>query len=131
MSTPANFKVCPRCNAALSLAATECSVCHSTFLPVNTISDSYPRAAEASVDSNRWIIALLLAFFLGGFGAHRFYMGHTSIGIAQLILTALGIVTLCLGIGVVFIAAAAIWALVDFIMIACNSLRMADGTALR
>lgn len=36
----------------------------------------------------------LLGVFLGGFGVHRFYLGYTAIGVAQLILCLLGIVTL-------------------------------------
>ena len=132
MSTPANFKVCPRCNAALSLAATECSVCHTSFLAAEIPVSTYPRpATPAPADANRWVIAMLLAFFLGNFGVHRFYMGYPAIGVAMLGLTLLGILTSCLGIGVVLIVGVFIWAFVDFIMICCNGVRMADGRPLR
>jgi hypothetical protein len=61
-----------------------------------------------------WLTTLLLCFFLGAFGVHRFYTKHTGIGVAQLL--TLG------GCG--------IWALVDFIMILMNTYKDADGNLL-
>jgi len=52
-----------------------------------------------------------LAFFLGGLGIHRFYLGYTTIGIIQL-LTAGGL---------------GIWALIDFIRILIKDLKPKDG----
>ena len=50
--------------------------------------------------------AILLCFFLGFFGIHRFYLGYTLIGIIQF-LTGGGIV---------------VWALVDFLRLITGSL---------
>lgn len=58
---------------------------------------------------------LLLAFFLGGFGAHRFYTGYTALGVLQII--TLG------GCGM--------WWLVDFISICFNNFRTSKGLLLR
>src|SRR6266700_5033234 len=58
-----------------------------------------------------WMTTLLLCIFLGWLGIHRFYTGHTVIGIIQL-LTAGG---------------CGIWVLVDFIMILTNSYRDSNG----
>jgi TM2 domain-containing membrane protein YozV len=58
--------------------------------------------------------ALLLSFFLGGFGVDRFYLGYTGLGVAKLL--TLG------GCG--------IWALIDFIMIAMRKVPSADGRPL-
>lgn len=33
------------------------------------------------------ILAGLLGLFFGGFGVHRFYLGHTGLGVAQIIVT--------------------------------------------
>ncbi|MCL2260614.1 MAG: TM2 domain-containing protein [Fibromonadales bacterium] len=58
---------------------------------------------------------LLLAGFLGGFGADRFYNGQTGLGIAKL-LTAGG---------------CGIWALIDFIMIVLGSYKDKDGNIVQ
>lgn len=52
-------------------------------------------------------IAYLFWFFLGGFGAHRFYLGKKGSAIAQLILT----------LTVVGIVVSGIWVLVDAFLI--------------
>jgi TM2 domain-containing membrane protein YozV len=83
------------------------------------------------VDSNRWVIAMLLAFFLGHWGVHRFYMGYNTHGMVMLSLSLLGILTFCFGIGILILIGVGIWAFVEFIMICCNNLPMADGTPLR
>jgi TM2 domain-containing membrane protein YozV len=57
------------------------------------------------------LIALLLCFFLGGLGIHRFYLGYTTEGIIQL-LTAGG---------------CGIWALIDLIRIITGNLKPKDG----
>ena len=35
----------------------------------------------------QWLVAALLAFFLGALGIHNFYLGYTAKGIIQLVLT--------------------------------------------
>jgi thiol:disulfide interchange protein len=58
------------------------------------------------------VAAILLSFFLGGLGIHRFYLGYTWQGIVQLF--TLG------GLG--------IWALIDFIRIIIKDLEPKDGS---
>ena len=58
--------------------------------------------------------AFILCFFVGILGIHRFYVGKTGSGIAQIL--TLG------GLG--------LWALVDFIMIVCGSFKDSEGKAL-
>ncbi len=58
-----------------------------------------------------WIACVLLCFFLGGLGIHRFYMGYTWQGIVQLITGG--------GCG--------IWALIDFTRILMKSLKPNNG----
>jgi TM2 domain-containing membrane protein YozV len=61
-----------------------------------------------------WLTTLLLCLFVGGFGVHRFYTGHTGIGVVQLL--TLG------GCG--------IWALIDLIRIITGSFKDANGQPL-
>ena len=65
-------------------------------------------------NQDRWLIVLLLCFFLGGLGIHRFYVGKTATGIAQLL--TLG------GCG--------IWVVIDFIMILLSKFTDAQGNII-
>lgn len=59
----------------------------------------------------QWIIALLLAFFVGPLGIHNFYLGYNSRGLIQLILSVI----------IIGLPITAIWALIEFIMIIMRS----------
>ncbi|NJP92742.1 TM2 domain-containing protein [Nonomuraea sp. FMUSA5-5] len=61
-----------------------------------------------------WIVAVLLCFFLGALGVHRFYVGKVGTGLLQLV--TLG------GLGV--------WVLIDFIMILIGSFTDKQGQPL-
>lgn len=63
---------------------------------------------ESAVSSKERVVALLLCFFLGVVGAHRFYAGRIPSAVLMLILTALGWVTAIIGVGFVLIGAASI-----------------------
>ena len=63
------------------------------------------------------IIALLLLAFFGSFGVHQFYLGNTTAGIIQLVLTVLGILTSVILVGVLFLGAVGIWVFIDFVRI--------------
>lgn len=62
-----------------------------------------------------FVAALLLCFFLGGLGVHRFYAGKIGTGI--LMLLTLG------GLG--------IWTLIDFIIIAVGSFKDNNGLYIK
>lgn len=61
------------------------------------------------------VVALLLCFFLGFLGIHRFYVGKIGTGILQLV--TLG------GLG--------IWALIDFIIIVVQKFTDKEGNTLK
>ena len=77
------------------------------------MSDDYV-VNEVKKSTSSYIATLLLCFFFGGFGVHRFYTGYIVIGIVQL-LTAGGF---------------GIWTLIDLISIALNKYKDAEGNEL-
>lgn len=77
-----------------------------------------PKTGIAFSDKQK-LIGFLLQFFLGAFGAGRFYTGHVAIAIAQLIVTW----GTC-GIG-------ALWPTIDGILMLTGSVTDADGRPLR
>jgi hypothetical protein len=80
-----------------------------------TASTDEPSASGGDVSEKSRTVALLLCFFLGGIGVHRFYVGKVGTGIAQ-------IVTLG-GFG--------IWVWIDFIMIICGAFKDKPGLPLK
>jgi len=93
-------KFCPNCGAETQAAQVVCIKCGVALQNA---------AATPSTDSgkNRGTAALL-AIFLGGIGAHEFYLGHATSGLIRL---AIGIVGL-----VILIPAASIIGLVEGII---------------
>lgn len=95
------------------------SFCPSCGKPLQSQPDSAgqtfntPQTTKEKED--RWLIALILCIVLGGLGVHRFYTGNTTTGIIMLL--TLG------GCG--------IWALIDIIMIACNTYVDGNGQHLK
>jgi TM2 domain-containing membrane protein YozV len=74
------------------------------------------------------IVAAVLCFFLGGLGIHRFYLGYTGIGIAQLLMFVLGVPLMAILIGIPIVLAAMIWVLIDFIRILLGNLKPKNGS---
>ncbi|MCG8408069.1 MAG: TM2 domain-containing protein [Phycisphaerales bacterium] len=71
------------------------------------------------VSAKSKLVAGLLGIFLGGFGVHRFYLGHIGIGIIQILVT------------LVSCGWGSIWGLVEGIICLCGGMRDADGLELR
>lgn len=70
------------------------------------------KSTSAASDDKSHVAAILLSFFLGALGIHRFYLGYTWQGVVQLL--TLG------GLG--------IWAFIDFIRIIIKDLQPKDGS---
>ena len=87
----AGNKYCYNCKAETDANAVICMKCGVSLKGESPLNG----------EGKDWLTALLLCFFVGGFGGHRFYTGHTGTGIVQLL--TLG------GCG--------IWALIDLILI--------------
>lgn len=103
------------------------------------------RTDASPAGSRSKLCAALLAFFLGGCGVHRYYLGYTKQGIAQTGGVVSTIIGACMylpaileeSVGMMLFAALfllygagiGIWVLVDFIRILTGSLAPANGTA--
>jgi len=93
-------KYCFSCGKVIDSRADACIHC-SVFQPDTIRNKSF---------NERWLTALLLCFFVGVFGIHRFYLGRVLTGL--LMLFTLG------GLG--------IWYLIDLILIATGGLKDGD-----
>lgn len=61
-------------------------------------------SSAMSGDKNK-IVAALLAFFLGGIGIHKFYLGKTTAGVIMLLCGTIGWITLGILPGIIWIIA--------------------------
>lgn len=104
-----SVKHCEHCGAAIDRRAVICTACG---VPLAELHRWMERRAEASPKSR--LAALLMAWFLGMLGIHRFYVGKTGTGVLWLLTMGL------MGIG----------ALVDLIMIAAGRFKDARGRPL-
>jgi len=77
--------------------------------PVASARPASERPADVSPQSR--LVVTLLAYFLGYFGAHRFYLGKTGTGLAMLFTFG--------GLGV--------WYIVDFIFAVAGMMKDKDG----
>ncbi|MCK9178543.1 MAG: TM2 domain-containing protein [Candidatus Cloacimonetes bacterium] len=101
-------KYCGNCGNSVNDNAEVCTNC-GVALP-----SSMHAQGSMAMGQKDWLTTLLLCIFLGEFGIHRFYTGHTAIGVVQLL--TLG------GCG--------IWALIDLITIITSSFKDAQGYPL-
>ena len=98
------MKYCSKCGFELLDEAVVCPKCGCAVSEFRSI-------VKEGQSNKNWLTTLLLCLLLGGIGVHRFYVGKTGTGI--LMLLTLG------GFG--------IWALVDLIMIICESFKDSEG----
>ena len=112
---------CKNCGAVIPDNAVICVKCGVPVIPLE----------QAAKSPYSFVAALLLCIFLGGFGAHRFYVGKTGTAIAQLLLTIIGVVLSIILVGYFLVAAVGIWVLVDLIMIIIGSFTDKNGLPVK
>jgi TM2 domain-containing membrane protein YozV len=116
---------CPKCGKETSENQAFCASCGAP------LSEAAPRGTAvlaAGISPKSRLATTLLAWFLGYFGAHRFYIGKTGTAVVMLILGIVGWATIWIfGLGLVFIIPVCIWALVDFIFAVVGKMPDKDG----
>ena len=95
------------CKSCGQVIKKEAEICPKCGVRQQSITD--PQAKGKS-----WLTTLVLCFLFGCFGVHRFYTGHTGIGVVQLLTFG--------GCG--------LWTLVDLIIILCGSFKDKQGNLL-
>ena len=100
---------CHNCGAEINDNAVICVKCGCAVKPAT------PVVQKQNTSNKDWLTTLLLCFFLGYLGVHRFYVGKTGTGILQLITGG--------GCG--------IWTLIDFICICTGSFTDSEGKPIK
>jgi hypothetical protein len=92
------------------------------YLPTDTIAkretggDWFPVKQIPNLYSQKqWIVAIILAVFLGNLGIDRFYVGHIGLGILK----------------VVTLGGCGVWHIVDIVLFAMNKVSDDKGLPLR
>lgn len=78
-------KFCPNCGAETQAGQIVCVKCGVAL--------QNAEGASATAGDKSRVTAALLGIFLGGIGAHQFYLGHSTSGLIRI---AIGIVGLCI-----------------------------------
>lgn len=111
--------MCVKCGVAKGDGSNYCQNCGKPVAPGANVCTNCGVAVGAGTSNGMKskIAAGLLGIFLGAFGVHNFYLGYTGKAVTQLVLTIVGIVLSCIGIGAFLVLGIEIWGLVEGIMI--------------
>ncbi|MCI2046511.1 MAG: NINE protein [Faecalibacterium sp.] len=115
-----NAVACEKCGAPVGQGVNYCPNCGQPTAPdaIQCPGCGAPLAPAPMQGGKSKIAAGLLGIFLGAFGIHRFYLGYTTIGIIQIIVT---LVT-C-GVG-------SLWGFVEGILILCGQSITTDANGI-
>ena len=110
---------CPKCGKETAENQAFCSNCGA------------PLAAASSqgvgISPKSRLATTLLAWFLGYFGAHRFYIGKTGTAILMLVLGIVGIPMCFVLVGIPIVIGVSVWRLIDFILAVAGKMKDSDG----
>lgn len=120
-------KYCSNCGKELEQGVKYCPNCGaSTGNNYSTDSNNNYNINSTEQPKSK-LVAGLLGIFLGSLGVHNFYLGYTSKGLAQLLLTTIG--WIALGLGPLI---SGIWSLIEGILILAGSINCdANGNMLK
>jgi len=118
------------------------SFCHGCGAPTTPLTEICVKCGArvakelvGDISPKSRLATTLLAFFLGVFGAHRFYIGKTGTAIVMLLLGIAGWATIglfwWLFVGDLFLIAVGIWAFVDFIVAVVGRMKDKEGRLIQ
>lgn len=123
----AGTSFCHACGAATTPLAEICMKCGARLVKEKQ-QLTKPAVEVTEVSPKSRLATTLLAFFLGGAGAHRFYLGKIRTAVVMLVLVIVGALTTEInGIGYIFLIPVWIWALVDFIYAVAGKMKDKEG----
>lgn len=99
---------CRECGKKYSSRAKKCPKCGYTS------EETLTKKVNKLVNGKSIVVYLVLAWFLGIIGAHRFYAGKNGSGLAMFLMSTIGFVF------VIPVIISGIWALADLIIGICN-----------
>ncbi len=117
-----NAAICVKCGFQKGTGSSYCHNCGQPTAPgANVCTNCGFALTAANGEQKSKLVAVLLAFFLGGIGIHDFYLGYTKYGIIKIVLAVCTLGSI-----------SGIWALIDFIRLLTGSLHTdADGNELK
>ena len=115
---------CPKCGKETAENQAFCGNCGAPLS--DGARQGAPKAAEGVSPKSR-LATSLLAFFLGYFGAHRFYIGKTGTAMVMLVLGIVGIPLCFVLVGIPIVIGVTVWRLIDFIIAVTGNMKDKDG----
>jgi len=116
---------CPKCGKETPDNQAFCASCGAPLAKAAATQET--PAVGAGISPKSRLATALFAFFLGDFGAHRFYVGKTGTAIVMLVLGLIGWASVWFLVGIPFLIVVGIWRLVDFILAVAGMMRDSQG----
>jgi TM2 domain-containing membrane protein YozV len=116
---------CPKCGKETPENQAFCSNCGAPVAKAEAKQET--PAAGAGISPKSRLATSLFAWFLGSFGAHRFYVGKTGTAIVMLVLGIIGYATVWFLVGIPFLVVVGIWSLIDFIFAVAGKMKDSQG----
>ena len=116
---------CPKCGKETPDNQAFCASCGAPLAKAAATQET--PAVGAGISPKSRLATALFAFFLGDFGAHRFYVGKTGTAIVMLVLGLIGWASVWFLVGIPFLIVVGIWRLVDFILAVAGMMRDGQG----
>jgi len=129
-------EICMGCGAKPLAGNSFCHACGAATNPLAEICVKcgvrLAKAEVLDISPKSRIAATLLAWFLGMFGVHRFYVGKIGTAVGMLVLGIVGYATTWVwGLGFIFLTAVGIWAFIDFIYAVSGNMRDTEGRLIK